>query len=721
MDAVLASDKKRAAMAAGLIAAAGAAAYATSFAGAFQYDDIPAILQNPTVERVWPLRIPLAPPAGALTVSGRPLLNLTFALNHAISGERPWSYHALNLLIHVLAGVLLYGIARRTLARRRPADPAAAGRFALALALLWTLHPLQTEAVTYVVQRAESLMGLFYLLTLYGFIRGVGGDSRRWFLLSGVACFLGTATKEVIVTAPLLVLLYDRTFIAGGWAAAWRARRGYYLALAASWLPLAAWVAGTGGNRGGTSGFNLGVNPWLYWRSQAEAVARYVQLSVWPHPLIFDYGFQPERGGAVHAALLALVGAALAATVIGCWRGRPWGFLGGWFFLILAPTSLVPGTIQYVVEHRMYLPLAAVLAAAGWLAAGLLARLGGGAIGSPRFPWKAFAAGTAGLALAAGVATARRNAAYRTDLSLWGETVAQRPGSPTAQSNLGRALWGRGRTAEAIAHYRLALRLAPLLPTAHYNLGLALDDEGRMAEALAEYEAAFTVNPRLFYARFRAGRDLYRLGRLPEAEQMLRAGLEEEPAMSEGHLDRGLVLAGLGRRAEAVAEYRRALEIDPRLAEAEADWGVALADGGDPAGAGEHFRRALALDPREASVHFDWGVALARAGQTDAAADHYASAVRLRPDYAEANLNLGVALAELGRVAEALPPLQAAVRLAPGSAAAHGNLAAVLDQAGRLPEAVAEYRRALALEPDYAEARSNLGNALARLARGPSR
>ena len=185
-----------------------------------------------------------------------------------------------NLAIHYLAGLALFGIVRRTLARRK--DPAAA-LIAFSAALVWALHPLQTESVTYIIQRAESLMGLFYLVTLYCFIRGAEADGRQrpWFALCVAACLLGMATKEVMVSAPLIVLLYDRTFVAGSFREAWRRRWGLHAALAATWLPLAGLVAGAGWDRSGTSGFNSDVTPWAYWLTQFEAVTRYLWLSVW--------------------------------------------------------------------------------------------------------------------------------------------------------------------------------------------------------------------------------------------------------------------------------------------------------------------------------------------------------------------------------------------------------------------------------------------------------
>jgi hypothetical protein len=284
-------------LAGGLLVVAVLAVYAHTLSAPFVYDDGPAILDNLTIRRLWPLTDVLLPQAeGGLTVSGRPVLNLSFALNYAISGHAVWSYHAANILIHAASTLLLFGIVRRTLAKRESApgagetSPSApALPIAVAIAGLWALHPLQTQAVTYTVQRAESLMGLFYLLTLYAFARGVGVSPestnrarfgrRSWFGLTVAACALGMGTKEVMATAPLLVFLYDRTFVAGSFRTAWRERRGFYCALAATWLLLGALVLSTGGNRGGTVGLGVGVPLWAYPLTQFQAIARYLGLA----------------------------------------------------------------------------------------------------------------------------------------------------------------------------------------------------------------------------------------------------------------------------------------------------------------------------------------------------------------------------------------------------------------------------------------------------------
>jgi hypothetical protein len=223
---------------AALIVIAALVAFSPGFAGPFIFDDITSIVENPTIRHLWRIGPVLSPPyADGATVGGRPFLNFTFALNHAISGTNVWSYHALNLLIHAAAGLTLFGIVRRSLDGTRLALHAI--RIAGAVALLWTIHPVQTESVTYIVQRAESLNGFLYLLTLYAFIRATYSmQPHRWLALSVFSCLIGMATKEVMATAPLIVLLYDRCFVSGTFSRALRSRRGYYAALGATWLLL---------------------------------------------------------------------------------------------------------------------------------------------------------------------------------------------------------------------------------------------------------------------------------------------------------------------------------------------------------------------------------------------------------------------------------------------------------------------------------------------------
>jgi hypothetical protein len=254
------SPQRTAFFAAGLIVLAAVAAYSNSLRCPFVFDDEFDIVSNTSIRRLWPIwDVFVIQDAGRTALHARPVVNLSLALNHAAGGLNPLYYHLTNLLIHLLAGLTLFGIVRRTL--RLPSlgarFAAAATPLALATALIWTLHPLQTQAVTYVVQRYESLMGLFYLLSLYAAIRsGTSPHPRRWAAAAVAAALLGMGSKEVAVSIPLSILLYDRAFLAGSFREAWNRRRGMYVGLACAWAGFALLFAFSY-SRGSWAGYGL--------------------------------------------------------------------------------------------------------------------------------------------------------------------------------------------------------------------------------------------------------------------------------------------------------------------------------------------------------------------------------------------------------------------------------------------------------------------------------
>jgi tetratricopeptide (TPR) repeat protein len=684
------------------LAAAAVAAYGRTLSVPFLFDDDTSIAANATIRHlgtaIWP--------ASGATVSGRPVLNLSLAANYAVSGTSVWSYHALNLAIHVLAGWTLFGIVRRTLEPRRLPHAASV---AFCSSLLWTLHPLQTESVTYVIQRAESLMGLFYLLTLYCFIRGAGADTaprRSWYILSGAACLLGMGTKEVMVTAPIVVLLYDRTFVAGSLREALRLRRGLYAGLASTWVLLLVLVVSTQG-RAGTAGFGSGVPWWGYALTQLPALAHYLRLSLWPDPLVFDYGSALAVTVPQFAPGAVMIAGLLAATAWAMARRPALGFLGFCFFAVLAPSSsIVPVATETMAEHRMYLPLIPVVV----LAVLVIHR----SLGRWALPLC--------LALAAALswATWQRNGAYRSSEAIWADTVSKRPGNERAQNNLGFLLSRTpGRMDEAIAHYEEALRLKPDYAQAHDNLASALVTKpGRLEDAVAHFEEALRLKPDLTEAHYNLGCALEKIpGRAGEAIAHYEEALRQDPDYAEAHYNLGCLLQKApGRLDDAIAQYAEALRVKPGLPEAHYNLGRALeAKPGRLNEAIAHYEEALRLKPDYAEAHNSLGDALQESpGRMPEAIRQYEEAVRLKPGFARAHFNLGYALETAGgRKDEAVAHYEQALRLEPGFAQAHYNLACVLQRLpGRMDEAIGHYQEALRLRPDYAEAHCNLGNAL---------
>jgi tetratricopeptide (TPR) repeat protein len=645
-----------------------AAAYSNSFSGPFVFDDTSSIVSNPTIRSLWPPWEALSTPRVGVTVGGRPILNFSLALNYAFSGTSVTGYHVGNLLIHLGAALALFGLLRRTLTKASaggwtPQRPWATHLpetdvtlLAFAIAALWAVHPLQTESVTYLIQRAESLMGLFYLLTLYSFARATDHHSatsrRLWLAASIASCFLGMGAKEVMVSAPVLVLLYDRTFVAGSFAAALRVRTGYYAGLAATWLYLGYLVASTGGTRGGSAGFGVGVGWGDYLLTQFPAIAHYLRLALWPHPLVFEYGtYWVEHITEILPSLLVVL-ALIAATVWAFPRRPALGFLGVFFFAILSVTSLVPGTTQMIVEHRMYLPLAAVLTA---VALGLHRWLGQGS------RWVLL-----GLGGAAIVGTFARNTVYRSDLALWQDTVARRPRNALAHEMLAQAWSKAGRNADAILEHEAALGLHPTFPVAHSSLADELFRLGRLTEALPHYEAALRAQPDYVDAHHGLALTLARLRRPDEAIRHMREALRLRPEFAEAHFTLGNLLAD-GRPTEALAEYETAVRQKPDYAEALFNLANTLADVGRPAEALPRYEAALRARPDYAAAHFNLANTLVGLGRRREAIPHYEAAIKQRPDYFDAQVNLGAVLYEEHRTPEAIVRFEEALRLRPGA------------------------------------------------------
>ncbi|HVP10937.1 MAG TPA: hypothetical protein VMV94_07075, partial [Phycisphaerae bacterium] len=337
------------------------------------FDDFDAIAMNSSIRSLRPVGAVLTPPAQS-PMAGRPLVNLTFAINYALGGSDLWGYHAVNLAIHLAAGLLLWGVLTRiwrVIVANDPKDQAATGAraddgaawLAFVAALIWIVHPLQTESVTYIVQRAEALLGLFYLLTLYCTIRGIqtkGRAAAAWFVAAVAGCGLGMATKENMATAPLVVFVVDWAFFSKSVGEVFRRRWGLYAGLSGTLLILAGLTAP--GPRSDSAGFHVaGMTAWSYATSQPLVILYYLWLTICPYPLCLDYSWPVVQAWPA-IVLPALLLAAAGLASLWALRGRSaLGVLGVCFFVVLAPTSSFVPLKDLAFEHRMYLPLAALI------------------------------------------------------------------------------------------------------------------------------------------------------------------------------------------------------------------------------------------------------------------------------------------------------------------------------------------------------------------------
>ncbi len=589
-----------------LIPAAALLAYANSLSGPFIFDDLPWIEANPHIRHLWPLWNTLQPPQGA-AATGRPVVCLTLALNYAVSGLAPWSYHVANLAIHAFAALVLFGIVRRTLQGPRLHDRfgTQANGLAAAVAVCWAVHPLQTESVTYIIQRTESLMGLFLLLTLYCVIRGHHSPRRsRWYAAVVICCALGMGSKEGMVIAPIIVLLYDRIFLADSWAELWKQRSALHAGLAATWLILISLIIVNQARGGRGLIGSPGVSSWRYAQNQFGAIAHYLHLTFWPDTLCLDYGWQvsslPRSWIAVGVMLAVWL---VAATGWALANAAPVGFLGAWFFLTLAPTSSVVPIRDMVADRRMYLPLAAVVTLtviAAWNGLSTLSR---------RFKLTPTTLGWAFFALVAGALawrTAQRNYDYHSEIAIWTDTSRQRPQNGRAWSNLGLSYFKAGRFDSAVACLQRAIELLPTYAlaraTAYTNLANVRFAQGRYSESITHLSEALRLNP----------------------------------YNADAHNDLACALQQLGDREQAMVHFRTAIRLQPDHALAHYNMSLLLTDLGDFYEALRELQTARRLLPDRPEIPFKLGVLLSNHGRYSEACANFTEALRLKPDFEQA-------------------------------------------------------------------------------------
>lgn len=609
------------------------AAYVNSFPGAFFFDDDAAILQNASLRHLLDLRQVLWPPVAA-GIGGRPFANLIMALNYALTGYRAAGFHAANLAVHIGAALMLFGVARRTLlapALRERFGAAATGIAAM-IALVWGLHPLQANIANYVSQRTEGMMAILYLLTLYGFVRSTEEESSGWAVVAAIACALGMFTKEDMVTAPAVVWLYDRTFISGTFVGALRRHGAKYVGLAISWALLAALMSISHLSARGI-GFGIGPKWYDYAVVECTVVVRYLRLSLWPHPLVFDYGADLFQYGPllqeIHAALPSIVVlfAILAATAYALWRRPVVGFTLAWFFIVLSPSSsVIPVAQQPCAENRPYLPLVGLVALLVGLAYRSLGRRG--------------LIGAAAVAFALGLATAVRNPVFGSEVAIWWDTVAHNPDNARAENNLGNALLKLGHTDEALPYFEAAIRLSPRYADARNNRGVTLLRQGHPAEAVPDLIAATKDKSDYADAFYNLGESYLQLHKTADALTALQRARELDPNNPKVHNNLGIALLDSGRVQESIVEERRALELNPDMPEAHYNLANSLRVAGQEKEALVEYEAAIRYSPRYARAYNNAGVVLLHLGRRDEAAADFEAALRIDPNYQEAKSNL---------------------------------------------------------------------------------
>lgn len=648
-----------------MIVILGAAAYANSLNCPFVFDDDEAIVKNVYIRELWPLTNCFKSPTQT-TVDGRPVLSLSLAINYAISGLDVRTYHVTNLAIHLIAALALFGILRRlfeTAGLKKAIGPATEV-LALAAAILWVVHPLGTQAVTYIIQRAESLMAMFYLLTVYLAMRAFSASKRAgWYAGSVIACALAMGTKEVAISAPIIVWLIDRTCYSGAFGIALRRRPVFYAALATTMLIQVAIVAGS--PRPDMAGFGVGKQqPLTYLATEFGVIVHYLRLSFWPVGLCIDYAWPLAGNAREIIPPLIIVAALLGATLWALIRKSAWGIAGCAFFLILAPTSSVLPMFDPIFEHRFYLPLA-ITCACVVAAYGVALRRWA----SPQVNVLASVV-LCLVVISLVVSTHRRNNDYRTNLALWEDALAKRPENVRALINVGICHFLDGDLDNAVKTLSEAVTRDPNYAEGQQNLAAALTRLGRYDEAIPHYEACLKLSHNYHQAHYNLALVLEEVGRVDSALQQFEEALRLYPEYPEANEKYAGLLARLGRLDEAIEHYQLALRYAPDQATLRSKLGNLYVRTGRVREAIDQFRAALRLEPDSLSASNNLGVTLARTGATEEAIRVFTAALSKHADNASLHVNLANAYRSRGNVIEARRQFEEALRLSPNSAAA---------------------------------------------------
>jgi len=683
----------------GLIALVSVIIYSNIYQAPFVFDDVQQIEKSMKIRQLSKCLSP------EQLFSPRPIAELTFALNYRFGGLNVFGYHLVNVLIHILNGFLVYFLGLTFF--RRLSRPHVQNRdhsnnhdnvepgnlqadrseksvnslqsmidhrsstislMALFAALIFIAHPLQTQAVTYIIQRHTSLAATFYFLSVAFYMRarilqqdagrpesgrtGSGGIPSGFrlkplglYVLCVICCILAFLSKQNTASLPGAILLIEYILFDRTWQG-WRRKLAWF---APAFFIIGVFILYVSGIfRGGVEFGSLledvssilrahgtKVDRWVYFCTQLNVIVIYIRLLFLPAGQNLDYMYPFKTGffdGYTPAAFLLLV----ALAGVGIWqiKRRPAISFGiFWFFITLSIESSFFPIIDALFEHRLYLPMFGFAIAISYIIWTCF---------SVRRFWRI---GISILILAAlGSATYLRNRTYESKLRIWADVASKSPQNFRAYYNLGNALYKEGKPYDAIRNYSEALRIEPDFILAHINLGVVLTEVGRLDDAVSHLSEAMRMRPSDVKIQNNLGHALTMSGRLDDAVRHLSKAVRHAPKFAEAHNNLGIALAQQGNLTDAMAHFSKAAAIEPHNAKIQGNLGQAFMLQGDLPKAARHYSEAVRIDPGYAEAHYHLGVVRVRQGDLDSGIDHLSLALKLRPGFTEARQELNRAL-----------------------------------------------------------------------------
>jgi tetratricopeptide (TPR) repeat protein len=634
-----------------------------------------------------------------------PLPRLSHVLDYRIWGENAAGHHATSVFLHALNAAFVFGFLW-TLLGATSLTTGERLTVALWVALVFAIHPLQTESVAWMSGRTQLLCTMFCIGSIWAYAAG----ARRWVVWG--LFVLAVLSKPMAVSLPFVMLAIDyfplRRHEQLGWGRLLWQKAGM-IALAAA-AALATMITEPR-EHGPAASLMVPLSVRVF--RVFESLTFYPLKLVWPSHLSPNYVSDVSLGPwTVLASVLTVV---IVSAVVVMERRRMPMLLAAWgvYMVLVLPTSaIMPKGRQVVAMRYAYEAMLPVL---------LLVGAGG------VWVWRRSRVATRsalvvllGCELCAfAIGTRRLIPDWHNDETMRRATLVEFPDSEEANWALATELSDQGRASEALEYAQRGVEIAPQVCDAHAILGRVLRQLGRFPEAIEQDKQALQINPCSARANFDFGVALMKLGKLPEAVDHFEQALRIKPDYAAAHLKLGAAFEKLGRDTDAIQHYEEASRIAPDYAEAHESLGNALMQVGRLPEAIAPYEQVLRIKPDDAEAHCNLGVALLAVGRVPEAIGHWEQTLRIKPDQDVALDNLGVALLRVGRVQEAMGRCEQALRIKPDDADAHYNLGFAMVRLSRVPEAIVQYEQALRINPDFVEAHYSLGVALEKAGRVP--
>jgi len=699
--------------------------YSNTLEVPFIFDDTTKIQNNPHV-RITKLSFKKIAKAAFNEYSAinRPVGNITFALNYYFHQYNLRGYHLVNITIHILTGIFLYLLIKTTLnipLLNHKYDQS--GLIAFFSALLWLAHPIQTQSITYIVQRLNSMAAMFYILAFLLYVKGrirqrrlatqnaqsetgvnkttnPSSDNRKTafrFPLSAYGLYfsgailgwiLALGCKQIAATLPFFILLYEWYFFQD-LNKDWLKRHLKYFVgmillfglIGLIYLEFDPW---------GKIKFYYDRQDFTFTErvlTQFRVVLHYISLLFFPHPsrlnLDYDYPLSHSLVDPITTllSLCSIIGF-LGLAGFTAKKNRLVSFCIFWFFgNLVIESSVIP--LAIIFEHRTYLPSMLVSA----MTATLIFRY-------IKPKWLAVSV-LCGITIVCSIWTYQRNSVWGDGVTFWRDCVEKSPNKARPHLGLGEALLVAENTDEAIVHLREAFRIKPDFAEAHFNMGCALLKQEKIDEAMVHLKKALKIKPIFPDAQINLGDALVQKGRFDEAMVHLKEALKVKPYKAELHINLGASLVGLGKINEAIDHYREALRIEPDNADAKNNLNSALKHLGKIDEEIAKISEAIKLHPENPEPHYDMAILYQRKGELDEAIENYQKALSIYPNYLEALNNLAIVHSIKGDDDRSLHLLEKIIELQPDNTGNYYNIACIYAKQNKIEESIEWLKKAI--------------------------